>query len=125
MKCFECDSKCLTKYIFGEKDKNGFESVVAVRKDCINCEWTSHPTIGFVIELLFMMQDSKSVQPVCAWNQRILSNGNKSGTCSPIIRYIKRSRREILTSIRVLHPLAPHKSLKSKQSGFKTPYSLL
>ena len=44
MKCFECDSKCLTKYIFGEKDKNGFESVVAVRKDCINCEWTSHPT---------------------------------------------------------------------------------
>jgi hypothetical protein len=31
MKCFECDSKCLTKYIFGEKDKNGFESVVAVR----------------------------------------------------------------------------------------------
>jgi len=44
MKCFECDSKCLTKYIFGEKDKNGYESVVAVRKDCINCEWTSHPT---------------------------------------------------------------------------------
>ena len=32
--------------------------------------------------------------------QRILSNGNKSGTCSPIIRYINLSRRDILTSIK-------------------------
>jgi hypothetical protein len=39
--------------------------------------------------------------PKCARvNQRILSNGNKSGTCSPIMRYIKRSRREILISIK-------------------------
>jgi hypothetical protein len=43
---------------------------------------------------------NRIVQPVCAWNQKILSNGNKSGTCSPIIRYIKRSRREILISIK-------------------------
>ena len=44
----------------------------------------------------------RSALDVVAWvvNQRILSNGNKSGTCSPIIRYIKRSRREILISIK-------------------------
>jgi hypothetical protein len=44
----------------------------------------------------------KSALDVAAWvvNQRIPINGNKSGTCSPIIRYIKRSRRDILTSIK-------------------------
>jgi hypothetical protein len=44
----------------------------------------------------------RSALDVVAWvvNQRMLSNGNKSGTCSPIIRYIKRSRREILISIK-------------------------
>ena len=44
----------------------------------------------------------RSALDVVAWvvNQRILSNGNKSGTCSPIIKYIKRSRREILISIK-------------------------
>jgi hypothetical protein len=43
----------------------------------------------------------KSALDVAAWvvNQRIPINGNKSGTCSPIIRYIKRSRRDILCSI--------------------------
>ena len=44
MKCFECGSKCITKYIFGNKDKNGYESIVAVRKDCIDCDWHSYPT---------------------------------------------------------------------------------
>ena len=44
MKCFECGSKCITKYIFGNKDKNGYQSIVAVRKDCIDCDWHSYPT---------------------------------------------------------------------------------
>jgi len=44
MNCFKCGSKCLTKYIFGKKDKDGFESCIAVRKDCVNCEWHSFPT---------------------------------------------------------------------------------
>lgn len=44
MKCFECGAKCITKYIFGNKDKDGYESIVAVRKDCPVCDWHSYPT---------------------------------------------------------------------------------
>ena len=40
----------------------------------------------------------KAIGPI--ETQRAPSNGNKSGTCSPIIRYINLSRRDILTSIK-------------------------
>jgi hypothetical protein len=65
----------------------------------------------------------KSALDVVAWvvNQRILSNGNKSGTCSPIIRYIKRSRRDILISIEFSIE-TPHKSL-IQANGFKTLFA--
>jgi hypothetical protein len=68
-----------------------------------------------------MMQDSKSVQPVCAWNQRIPINGINAGTCRPIIRYIIRSRRAILTSIEFSIE-TPHKSL-IQANGFKTLFT--
>ena len=44
MKCFECGSKCVTKYHFGNKDKYGLERVVAVNKVCHNCGWESFKT---------------------------------------------------------------------------------
>ena len=44
MKCFKCESKCITNYIFGKKDKDGLESIVAVNKKCMNCKWESYPT---------------------------------------------------------------------------------
>jgi len=48
MKCFECGSKCLTVYL----NANGRlivspshnEKIIAVRKDCMNCNWHSYPT---------------------------------------------------------------------------------
>jgi hypothetical protein len=45
MKCFICGELCVTKYIFGEKDKDGFESIVAVQKMCRYeaCGWKSYP----------------------------------------------------------------------------------
>jgi hypothetical protein len=48
MKCYKCGSKCITVYL----NANGRlivspstnERIVAVRKDCIDCEWHSYPT---------------------------------------------------------------------------------
>jgi len=47
------------------------------------------------VMLVFFKKDIGPIE-----TQRAPSNGNKSGTCSPIIRYINLSRREILTSIK-------------------------
>ena len=44
MNCFECGSKCVTKYHFGDKDKHGLERVIAVNKVCNACGWESFRT---------------------------------------------------------------------------------
>ena len=46
MKCFECGSKCETRYITGTDFYASIQSlgIVAVSKVCKNCGWESHPT---------------------------------------------------------------------------------
>ena len=48
MKCFECGSKCLTVYLnAGGRlivSPSLNEQIIAVRKDCMNCDWHSYPT---------------------------------------------------------------------------------
>ena len=39
MKCFECGSKCITKYI-----RQGDGRIDAVSKECTVCDWESYPT---------------------------------------------------------------------------------
>ena len=43
MKCFKCGSKCLTNY-HERLDNNGVAKIVAVSKNCMNCDWSSYPT---------------------------------------------------------------------------------
>jgi len=43
MKCFECGSDCITEYI-RDKQRFGYNPVVAVRKACVLCDWKSYPT---------------------------------------------------------------------------------
>jgi len=44
MKCFKCESKCITEYIHKQVGKQN--KIVAVQKVCTNllCEWKSYPT---------------------------------------------------------------------------------
>ena len=48
MKCFECGSKCLTVYLTGNNrlvvSPHLNDKIIAVRKDCMNCDWHSYPT---------------------------------------------------------------------------------
>ena len=47
MNCFECGSKCLTVYITENRmiiNPSSNDKIIAVRKDCTNCEWHSYPT---------------------------------------------------------------------------------
>ena len=57
MKCFNCDSNCYTEYgVLIEGDDIAdtvvkfveipmvMDKVISVRKSCINCYWSSHPT---------------------------------------------------------------------------------
>jgi hypothetical protein len=50
MKCFDCGSSCVTVYQV-EPDKvwlvvpHPNDKILAVRKECLNCEWYSYPTI--------------------------------------------------------------------------------
>jgi hypothetical protein len=49
MICFECGSACITVY----QNSNGRwivspnhkDKIIAVRKDCLKCDWYSYPTI--------------------------------------------------------------------------------
>lgn len=46
MKCFECGNKCLTVYITENRmiiNPSNNDKIIAVRKDCTNCEWHSYP----------------------------------------------------------------------------------
>ena len=47
MKCYECGSKCLTVYLNARGrliiSPVHNEQIIAVRKDCMNCEWHSYP----------------------------------------------------------------------------------
>ena len=42
MNCFECGSKCITKYHHRNKDM--MDKVIAVNKVCLACGWESYPT---------------------------------------------------------------------------------
>jgi hypothetical protein len=52
MICWECEKNCITVYLIRSgrwvvtpNEIDGVtEKILAVRKDCLNCEWTSHPT---------------------------------------------------------------------------------
>lgn len=48
MKCFECNSPCITVYLIESNrwvlTPNTKDKIIAVRKDCTNCEWNSYPT---------------------------------------------------------------------------------
>jgi len=52
MICWECEKNCITVYLIqsgrwvvNPNEKDGvMEKILAVRKDCLNCDWTSHPT---------------------------------------------------------------------------------
>ena len=52
MICWECSMNCITEYriyVFCSLDRwvvtpNSEDKILAVRKACLNCEWTSHPT---------------------------------------------------------------------------------
>jgi len=41
MKCFACGANCVTEYIYHHRI---FSKIVAVQKNCTECEWHSHPT---------------------------------------------------------------------------------
>jgi hypothetical protein len=40
MKCFKCNGRCVTEYLEDENFK-----IYAVRKACVECDWTSHITM--------------------------------------------------------------------------------
>lgn len=47
MRCFECGEKCLTVYLTDRRiiiNPHPSDKIIAVRKDCMNCEWHSYPT---------------------------------------------------------------------------------
>jgi hypothetical protein len=47
MRCFVCGAKCLTVYITQSRmiiSPNADDKIIAVRKDCTECEWHSYPT---------------------------------------------------------------------------------
>ena len=49
MICWACESNCLTVYLIKSGrwvvSPNDRDKILAIRKDCLNCDWTSHPTI--------------------------------------------------------------------------------
>lgn len=47
MNCFECGSKCVTVYLVNERwvlSPMPLQTIKAVRKNCLSCEWHSYPT---------------------------------------------------------------------------------
>jgi hypothetical protein len=48
MKCFECNSSCITVYLVARDQwviaPENNDKIIAVRKDCTACDWHSYPT---------------------------------------------------------------------------------
>lgn len=49
MICFECGSSCVTVYLTKNQrwvvTPSANDKIIAVRKDCLTCDWHSYPTI--------------------------------------------------------------------------------
>jgi len=49
MICWECESNCITTYLVTDSkwvvSPEDGAKILGVRKDCLNCDWNSHPTM--------------------------------------------------------------------------------